>query len=90
MAVKLSLSKLANLPKSVMPPDSAVSCAVDSAAADGLVAELRQQAERLGFSRLGVTTAEPPPRHDRLAWWVGQGLAGQAYLIKNITKWSCV
>ena len=69
-----------------MPPDPVVSCAVDSATADGLVAELRQQAERLGFSRLGVTTAEPPPRHERLSWWVGQGLAGsmEGWLRKHL------
>ena len=69
-----------------MPPDPVVSCASDSATADGLVAELRQQAERLGFSRLGVTTAEPPPRHERLSWWVGQGLAGsmEGWLRKHL------
>ena len=45
-------------------------------AAESLLPEMRRQAEALGFSRLAVTTAEPPPRHDRLAWWIDAGLAG--------------
>ena len=69
-----------------MPPDPVVSCDLDSAVTGRLVADLRQQAERLGFSRLGVTTAEQPPRHERLVWWVGQGLAGsmEGWLQKHL------
>jgi len=63
-----------------------VSNARNSAATGRLVADLRQQAERLGFSRLGVTTAEPPARQERLAWWLDQGLAGsmEGWLRKHL------
>lgn len=69
-----------------MPPDSFGSSASDSAEVGRLVADLRQQAVRLGFSRLAVTTAEPPPRQERLAWWVEQGLAGcmEGWLQKHL------
>ena len=42
----------------------------------GVVDELQQEAHRLGFSRLGITSAEPPPRQDRFAQWLDQGFAG--------------
>ena len=45
-------------------------------AADGLVAALRQEAIRLGFSRLGVARAEPPSRQDAVRRWLDQGFAG--------------
>ncbi|MCK4685604.1 MAG: hypothetical protein KAT44_11640, partial [Pirellulales bacterium] len=34
---------------------------------------LEQEAYRLGFSRVGITSAEPPPRHERFAQWLDQG-----------------
>ena len=37
---------------------------------------LRQESLRLGFSRLGVTTAEPPPRLDHFSKWIDRGFAG--------------
>ena len=37
---------------------------------------LEQEAYRLGFSRVGITSAEPPPRHERFAQWLDQGFAG--------------
>ena len=69
-----------------MPPASSASAAIDSAAVAGLTADLRQQAMQLGFSRLAVTTAEPPPRQERLAWWLDQGLAGsmEGWLRKHL------
>tara|TARA_Y100000766_G_scaffold284194_1_gene301891 strand:+ start:1230 stop:2411 length:1182 start_codon:yes stop_codon:yes gene_type:complete len=42
----------------------------------GVVDGLQQEAHRLGFSRLGITSAEPPPRQDRFAQWLDQGFAG--------------
>ena len=42
----------------------------------GVVDGLQQEARRLGFSRLGITSAEPPPRQDRFAQWLDQGFAG--------------
>ena len=42
----------------------------------GVFDGLEQEAHRLGFSRLGVTSAEPPPRQDRFAQWLDQGFAG--------------
>lgn len=44
--------------------------------AAGLLAALRQEAERLGFSRLGVTTAAAPARQDQFAAWLDRGFAG--------------
>lgn len=43
---------------------------------DGVFDRLEQEARRLGFSRLGITSAEPPPRQDRFAQWLDQGFAG--------------
>ncbi len=45
---------------------------MDSRVLDGL----EQEAHRLGFSRLGITSAEPPPRQDSFAQWLDQGFAG--------------
>ncbi|MFM7206902.1 MAG: tRNA epoxyqueuosine(34) reductase QueG [Planctomycetaceae bacterium] len=41
-----------------------------------LAAELRQEAARLGFSRVGITTLVEPPHHDAFRGWLGRGLAG--------------
>jgi epoxyqueuosine reductase len=42
----------------------------------GLVEELRRESVRLGFSRLGVAPAGPPPRQDLVRRWLDQGFAG--------------
>lgn len=42
----------------------------------GLVEPLRQEALRLGFSRLGIAPAGPPPRQDLVRQWLDQGFAG--------------
>jgi epoxyqueuosine reductase len=44
--------------------------------AAGLVAALRQEATRLGFSRLGVTSASAPARQEQFASWLDRGFAG--------------
>jgi epoxyqueuosine reductase len=41
-----------------------------------LVAELRREAEGLGFSRLGIAAAVPPPHHDAFRGWLAAGMAG--------------
>ena len=41
-----------------------------------LLAEIRLEAGRLGFSRLGVAPASKPPHHDALTKWLAAGLAG--------------
>jgi len=41
-----------------------------------LVAALRNEALRLGFSRMGIATAGVPPHHDSFRDWLGRGLAG--------------
>jgi len=41
-----------------------------------LVEELRQESIRLGFSRLGVAPAGPPPRQNLVRRWLDQGFAG--------------
>jgi epoxyqueuosine reductase len=40
------------------------------------VEELRQESVRLGFSRLGIAPAGPPPRQDLVRRWLDQGFAG--------------
>lgn len=41
----------------------------------------REEAEREGFSRVGIARADPPPRFDRFRDWIGAGRhAGMAYL----------
>ena len=47
--------------------------AVDSAA---IAAELRAEARRLGFSRLGITSLVEPPHHEAFRGWLARGLAG--------------
>jgi epoxyqueuosine reductase len=41
-----------------------------------LVPGLRAEALRLGFSRLGIAAAVPPPHHDGFRTWLAAGLAG--------------
>jgi len=41
-----------------------------------LVASLRAEAARLGFSRLGIAPAEPPGRQDLFRHWLDRGFAG--------------
>lgn len=44
----------------------------------------REEAQREGFSRVGIARAEPPPRFDRFRDWIGAGRhAGMAYLEKT-------
>ena len=59
-----------------MPPASSNRLPEVVTGVETLLTDLRQQAVQLGFSRVGITTADPPPRHERLAWWVDEGLAG--------------
>jgi epoxyqueuosine reductase len=40
------------------------------------VDELRREAIRIGFSRLGIAPAGPPPRRDVVRRWLDQGFAG--------------
>jgi epoxyqueuosine reductase len=42
----------------------------------GLVADLRRESERLGFSRLGIAAAVTPPHHESFRGWLAAGLAG--------------
>jgi epoxyqueuosine reductase len=48
---------------------------ITSAAAD-LVAAIRAEAKRLGFARVGIAAAGPPPRQDVFRTWIAQGHAG--------------
>jgi len=41
-----------------------------------ILAELRTAAGRLGFSRLGVAAAVPPPRQELVRRWIDRGFAG--------------
>jgi epoxyqueuosine reductase len=41
-----------------------------------LVDRLRAEAIRLGFSRLGIAPAVPPPHHGRFQAWLADGMAG--------------
>jgi epoxyqueuosine reductase len=41
-----------------------------------VVADLRAEAERLGYSRLGIAAAGPPPRQERFHDWLAAGHAG--------------
>ncbi len=44
----------------------------------------REEAEREGFSRIGIARAGPPPRFDRFRDWIGAGRhAGMTYLEKT-------
>lgn len=44
--------------------------------AEPLVAALRAEAVRLGFSRMGIATAGEPPHHESFRDWLVRGLAG--------------
>ncbi|MFM7291465.1 MAG: epoxyqueuosine reductase, partial [Planctomycetia bacterium] len=59
-----------------MKPDGDFSPAESAAASLGLAEELRQEAVRLGFSRIGIAPAEPPPRQELVHRWLDQGFAG--------------
>ena len=41
-----------------------------------LVEELRRESVRMGFSRLGIAPAGPPPRRELVRQWLDQGFAG--------------
>ena len=41
-----------------------------------LVEELRRESVRLGFSRIGIAPAGPPPRQELVRRWIDQGFAG--------------
>jgi epoxyqueuosine reductase len=56
-----------------MAPDVASPATPD---ADSLIADLRAEAMRLGFSRLGIAPAVTPPNHGRFTAWLDRGLAG--------------
>ena len=47
-----------------------------AAASGALAAELREEALRLGFSRVGITCLVEPPHHDAFRGWLARGLAG--------------
>ena len=59
-----------------MPLDPPGQSACPPADAADLLAALRREAERLGFSRLGVTTIAAPPRQEQFAAWLDRGFAG--------------
>ena len=45
----------------------------------------REEAEREGFTRVGIARAGPPPRFDRFRDWIGAGRhAGMAYLEETV------
>ena len=56
-----------------MAPDSPPHAASDTGP---LVAALRDEATRLGFSRLGIAAVGAPPHHGQFIGWLAQGLAG--------------
>jgi epoxyqueuosine reductase len=41
-----------------------------------LVTDLRREAQRLGFGRLGIAAADVPPHHEAFRGWLAAGLAG--------------
>ena len=41
-----------------------------------IAADLRAEARRLGFSRIGIAPAVPPPRQELVRQWLARGLAG--------------
>jgi epoxyqueuosine reductase len=55
-----------------MPSPAALSDAEAAAVATGL----REEARRLGFARMGITSAVEPPHHDAFRGWLARGLAG--------------
>jgi epoxyqueuosine reductase len=46
---------------------------------ESLVERLRAESSRLGFSRLGVAPAVPPPHHAAFGGWLARGLAGSMH-----------
>jgi epoxyqueuosine reductase len=58
-----------------MPPDMPAS-PCDTTADQPLAASLRAEALRLGFSRVGIAAAVPPPHHAGFRHWLDGGLAG--------------
>lgn len=44
-----------------------------------LVTRLRAEALRLGFARLGIAPAVPPPGHEAFRGWLARGLAGATH-----------
>jgi epoxyqueuosine reductase len=46
---------------------------------ESLVERLRAEAIRLGFSRLGIAPAGPPPHHAAFGGWLARGLAGSMH-----------
>jgi len=74
------MAALAGMPLKPMEPSTDPSETNSTAAADqgsrGLVEELRRESVRLGFSRLGVAPAGPPPRQDLVLRWLDRGFAG--------------
>jgi epoxyqueuosine reductase len=67
------LPELPSLPKG--PPTPPVSSRPTIGEAV-VVSGLRAEAVRLGFSRLGIAVAGPPPFHAALGGWLSAGLAG--------------
>ena len=68
------------------PTQSAVPGAASrSPPAGDLPGDLRREAVRLGFSRLGVAAAVSPPHHDAFRGWLAAGLAGgmQGWLTRH-------
>jgi len=53
-----------------------VTSALSAAAAADLAAELRAEAVRLGFSRIGIAPAVPTPRQEIFRGWLAAGMAG--------------
>jgi epoxyqueuosine reductase QueG len=41
-----------------------------------IAAQLRAEALRLGFSRVGITSLVEPPHHEAFRGWLARGLAG--------------
>ncbi|MFM8892115.1 MAG: epoxyqueuosine reductase, partial [Planctomycetia bacterium] len=60
------------------PPRPRGPTAVDGGLLDTavLAADLKAEARRLGFSRVGVAPAVPAPRQDLVRQWLARGLAG--------------
>jgi epoxyqueuosine reductase len=56
--------------------DSPESSSVDGPSEAQLAAELRREAERLGFARLGIAAVGRPPHHEAFQRWLTKGLAG--------------
>jgi epoxyqueuosine reductase len=47
-------------------------------AGSAIAADLRREALRLGFSRVGIAAAMQPPHHEAFVGWLARGLAGAA------------